>query len=395
MNYKNFSQIILSEKYFYKKLSLRTIVLHAHATRIFLSPLRGVFNFCCAIRKENLKVMDKKFFRVFRAGKYPQGTISVKDINEIASSYDPQYHEAPLTVNHDDWSPALAVVEEVKAEGTDLLVSFKDVADEAYAANKKFKRPSVEIVDYDFGDVTKKYLRAVTLTNFPQVKSMDKIQFGENSTFFFMEDLTLNLIKGKKMFNEKIIALAQKLGLDTKTFTAEDELILKCTESVETLQAANQSVSESLTKFTEAGITVEGYQEKLTKWDQENAKVVALEGEIKQFKEERLNNLKTVAIATKDILSAFGSVEAFTKHVDKFAEHSEFSEVKAFVDNLKAKPGNPPIKGPVDFGDDKKFFKADGKPIVYEDLLRDPSLASKFSEEERAELKKKSETFKS
>lgn len=337
--------------------------------------------------------MRKKFFRVFRAGKYPQGTVSVADINQIAESYSPDYHEAPLTVNHDDWSPALAVVDEVKAEGKDLLVSFKDIADEAYEMNKKYKRPSVEIVDYDFGDVTKKYLRAVTLTNFPQVKSMDRIQFGENSTFFFMEDLTLNLNKGNKMFNQNLLKQAELLGIDTKDFTQEDELILKCNETIATLQSEKQTLSQSLTKFNEAGVTVESYQEKLTLWDAENKKVKALEGEVASFKEERLNSLINTALITKDVLGSFGSTEAFEKHVKKFAEHSEFPEVKAFVDGMKTKPANDPLKKPQDIGNDKKL-KKDGTPYTYEEVLKNSELVKLFTSEELTGMKQRSDTFK-
>lgn len=336
--------------------------------------------------------MDKVFFRVFRAGKYPQGTFSENDVREIAESYNPQYHEAPLTVNHDDWSPALAVVDEVKVEGKDLLVSFKDILDEAYEMNKKYKRPSVEIVDYDFGDQTKKYLRAVTLTNFPQVKSMDKIQFGENSVFLFMEDLTLNLNKGKKMFNENLTKIANALNISVTDYTTEESLVDAIVQKIGSNTTETTTLSETLKKFTDAGISVETYQEKLTKWDEENAKVTALEAEVKTFKEERLTSLINNAIATKDVLTSFGSTEAFEKHVKKFAEHSEFSEVKSFVDGMKAKTSNPHLKGPEDLGD-KKFFKEDGKAITYEDILRDPSLAAKFSEAERLELKKKSENF--
>lgn len=339
--------------------------------------------------------MDKKFYRVFRAGTYSYGTVTIPDLMEIANSYDRSFHEAVLNINHDDWSPALAVVDQVKVLGKDLFVSFDEITDDAFIYNKQYRKPSVELTQYDKDGVPTKYLRAVTLTNFPMVKGMDRMAFKENCTILFSEDITLNLIKGKKMFNEKLIALAQKLGLNENDSTTEEDLIAKCTEKVIELQSTNQSISQSLSKFTEAGITVETYQEKLTNWDKENAKVIALEAEVKQFKEERLSNLKSVAIATKDVLSGFGSIEAFTKHIDKFAEHAEFAEVKAFVDNLKAKPGNPPVTGPVDTGDDKKFFKDDGKAITYEDLLREPSLAARFTEAERAELKKKSENFKS
>ena len=54
-----------------------------------------------------------------------------KDLEEIASLYDPANHEAPIVIGHPDTdSPAYGWVESLKVEGGRLLAKVKDVADE-------------------------------------------------------------------------------------------------------------------------------------------------------------------------------------------------------------------------------------------------------------------------
>jgi len=54
-----------------------------------------------------------------------------KDLEEIASLYDPAKHEAPIVIGHPEHdSPAYGWVESLKVEGGRLLAKVKDVADE-------------------------------------------------------------------------------------------------------------------------------------------------------------------------------------------------------------------------------------------------------------------------
>ena len=66
-----------------------------------------------------------KFFEVFKAGKYPQGKFTKKEIAEIAKNYDPKFCEAPITIDHQQSGPAYGWVDTVKAEGDKLKVAVK------------------------------------------------------------------------------------------------------------------------------------------------------------------------------------------------------------------------------------------------------------------------------
>lgn len=353
-----------------------------------------------------MPVESKKYFKVFRAGKYPQGTITASDIKEIAESYDKDYHEAPLIINHDDDSPAYAIVDDVKAEGEDLLVSFTDILEDAYEMNQKYKRPSVEITEYDLdGDNPKKYLRAVALTNFPQVKRLDKIKFDENSAVFFNENLTLNLTKGIKMktknFSEQVIKLAEKLSINIDDYSVEGDILEKAVEIINQLMAELAESKEKINslnlnlakysdlpdealKAAEAGITVDKFNELSEAVEKANAKITELieakekaETKIKEYNEKRIEDLVTLALATKDLLPAQGD------QIRRFAE-LDFDEAKKFVDGLPAKPGNGQLPR----------VKHNTEPDkTYEEIIKDPKLAAEYSEEQLEELRKKSKTF--
>ena len=48
-----------------------------------------------------------KFHTIFKAGKYPQGTFTDEDIEQLAKNYDPKFCEAPITLDHEQSGPAL------------------------------------------------------------------------------------------------------------------------------------------------------------------------------------------------------------------------------------------------------------------------------------------------
>jgi hypothetical protein len=47
-----------------------------------------------------------KFFEVFKAGKYPQGDFSEDDVETLAKNYEPEFCEAPITLDHEQKGPA-------------------------------------------------------------------------------------------------------------------------------------------------------------------------------------------------------------------------------------------------------------------------------------------------
>lgn len=93
------------------------------------------------------------WIEVFRAGTHTdsagrQRTWTEEDLQKIAESYDPEYHEAPVVVGHPkDNAPAYGWVESLKVEGGKLLAKFKQVAEEFADAVKagRFKKRSISL----------------------------------------------------------------------------------------------------------------------------------------------------------------------------------------------------------------------------------------------------------
>ncbi len=136
---------------------------------------------------------EKKYYEIFRAGSYPQGTFTEEDIKQIAENYDPELLEAPISIFH--WGDRFAYgwINELKAEGEKLMASFKDVSEELkqLVAEKKLKRHSVEL--YKNFNEKGTYLKALAMlgAETPAVKGMQPIEFsydGEAEEIQFQDE---------------------------------------------------------------------------------------------------------------------------------------------------------------------------------------------------------------
>lgn len=83
-----------------------------------------------------------KFFEVFKAGTYPQGVFSPEEVDALAKNYDPQFCEAPVTLDHEQKGPAYGWVSELQAENGKLKASFKDLSPELkeFVRSGKYKK---------------------------------------------------------------------------------------------------------------------------------------------------------------------------------------------------------------------------------------------------------------
>jgi phage I-like protein len=313
----------------------------------------------------------QKLFKVFIAGKYPQGEISENDLKEIARNYSPAYHEAPLTLDHKREGSALGWIDKVIAKGKELWVSFSKVSDEAMELTKegRYKRPSIEIADYEG---VGKYLRAVSLVNFPQVKGLPEMQFqttDKEAVIYFSEDLFLNfhgeknketnLKKNSKQKNktvsETVLKFAESLGLDAE---ADIEKIV---------QSAGAKISSLESDVAVLGDAVKRYEE-----------------EIEKISEKRAETLVNNAVASGKILPAQKDF------LMTFAEN-DFDACKSYLDML---PSNPLFeKNKISAGSlnlkDPKYFNERGTRITYAQILRNPKLIekNKFSEAELEQMR--------
>ncbi|MCH6567714.1 MAG: GPO family capsid scaffolding protein [Nitrospinae bacterium] len=126
---------------------------------------------------------------ISRAGSYPQGEITMEDLEEIARAYDPLLHEAPLVLDHappgeEHRGPAYGWVKELKRLGDTLVARISQVPAELkeLVSSGRYKHRSAEVY-LDFQGTGKKYLKRVALLGaaVPAVKGLEPITFTEGS----------------------------------------------------------------------------------------------------------------------------------------------------------------------------------------------------------------------
>jgi hypothetical protein len=112
-----------------------------------------------------------------------------KDLQEIASLYDPANHEAPIVIGHPDIdSPAYGWVESLKVEGGKLLAKVKDVADEFkdWVSKGLYKKVSIAL----YPDLGLRHIGFLGATP-PAVKGLRQATFSEKAAWIIVEDIKL------------------------------------------------------------------------------------------------------------------------------------------------------------------------------------------------------------
>ena len=185
------------------------------------------------------------------------------------------------------------------------------------------------------------------------------------------------------MFNENLIKLAETLSITVSDYNSEGDLIQAAQEKIDTLKSELDEVTKKVTslslnvsKFDEAGITIEIYNELKTKLDSALKDKEEAEKLVQQYNEKRIDDLITFAVKEKKFLPSQ------TESLKKFAQ-LDFDNAKKFIDALPEKPLNNPLPK----------LKPDGKEYTYEEVIKDPSLMKNFSEDELAVLKNNSKIF--
>lgn len=288
-------------------------------------------------------------YAICKTGNYPQGIVTEADLKEVASSYSNDYHEAPLTLDHAQVGPAYGYVKSVSYDNGVLYAEFKDVQQELIDLTNsgKYKRPSVEITDYD----GKKYLRAVSFVPFPAVKTLPAIKFKESQpVIYFSEDLEINFSQNtnKKNMKEKFLKLCEKFSI-----TSQDET----------------------TALGELENHIVGLNEKVTSLEAENVLLKTEKADqVKKFNESLVDTLISsgkALPASKDFLLKMAETdgEGFKKYSDSLPVLSIFGKDKT------KQPGGSAAG-------DGKHLTADGKVITYAEILKNPKLQETLKPEE-------------
>ena len=265
-----------------------------------------------------------KFYEVFKSGTYPQGKFSKKDLEQIASNYDPKFCEAPITIDHVQSGPAFGWVDNVKAEDDKLKVSFKDVPEEFEKEVNagKYKKVSVEL--YKNLEGKGHYLKAVSFLGaaIPQVKGLEPIKFmdSESEIYEFEADVEVDT------FSEKDVEEMKAKITDLENQLAKFKEINKKTETIKSLKEKISALNLEIETFKEKADGKEAIEQELN-----NIKTVLKEQEYTKFIDEQISKGTLLPANKRTILSIFNELD----NIKQFGEDSSvIKDFKSFIESL-------------------------------------------------------------
>ena len=268
-----------------------------------------------------------KYFEVFKAGTYPQGKFTKKEIAQIAKNYDPTFCEAPITIDHQQSGPAYGWVDDVKADGENLKVSFKEVPKEFEQAvnDGKYKKVSVEL--YRNLDGKGAYLKAVSFLGaaMPQVKGLEAIKFmeAESDTYEFEG---VNEDNEPEKFSEQDIEDLKKQVSDLETQVANFRENNKKLETIKSLKDKISALNDEVATFKEKAQGKEEIEKELS-----DIKNSIKKREFEEFIEKQIDKGILVPANKNVVLSVLQELD----NVKKFGEDSAvITDFKSFIESL-------------------------------------------------------------
>ena len=267
-----------------------------------------------------------KFYEVFKSGTYPQGKFSKKDLEQIASNYDPKFCEAPITIDHVQSGPAFGWVDNVKAEDDKLKVSFKDVPEEFEKEVNagKYKKVSVEL--YKNLEGKGHYLKAVSFLGaaIPQVKGLEPIKFMDSEADFY--EFEAEISEDEQKFTQADIDDLKKQIETLENQLAKFKEINKKTETIKSLKEKISALNLEIETFKEKADGKEAIEQELN-----NIKTVLKEQEYNKFIDEQISKGTLLPANKRTILSIFNELD----NIKQFGEDSSvIKDFKSFIESL-------------------------------------------------------------
>ena len=250
-----------------------------------------------------------KFYEVFKAGTYPQGKFTKKEIAQIAKNYDPQFCEAPITIDHQQSGPAYGWVETVKADGDKLKVSFKEVPEEFEkdVNDGKYKKVSVELY------------RNLAI---PQVKGLEPIKFMESEADTF----EFNAEDEPEQFSEQEIEDLKNQVADLENQLATFKESNKKLETIKSLKEKISALSDEVATFKEKAQGKEEIEKELN-----DIKTSLKKKEFEEFIDKQIEKGTLVPANKNVVLSVLQELD----NVKKFGEDSTVVlDFKSFIESL-------------------------------------------------------------
>lgn len=265
-----------------------------------------------------------KFYEVFKAGKYPQGNFTKKEIAEIAKNYDPKFCEAPITIDHQQSGPAYGWVDTVKADGDKLKVAFKDIPEsfEKDVNDGKYKKVSVEL--YRNLEGKGAYLKAVSFLGAatPQVKGLEPIKFMESESDVY----EFNSDEEPEQFSEEEIVELKNQVAELEEQLAKFKENNKKMETIKSLKEKISALNDEVATFKEKAKDKESIEKELS-----DIKTMIKNREFDEFIDKQITKGILVPTNKSTVLSVLQELDS----VQKFGEDSTVvHDFKSFIESL-------------------------------------------------------------
>ncbi len=329
----------------------------------------------------------EKWIEILKAGDYPQGNVTVQDLQLMAQYYDPNFQQAPFIPEHRKFNEkgelinnlnALAWIKAVRVKGDTLQVLPEDEEFlKLYYDGKSYRYASAEIEMAEIEGKKVPYLAAVAVTNFPASK-IKKIKLNGK------EDIKVYTLKIKNeelvMNKEQFIQLCKVLGL--KEDATPEQAITKLTEMTDKLKEKDEFAETAnalkeaikLIKLDNNGNGNEGGNEDIKQLTEVVNKLVTRLDQVDEQKaidvfEQAVRDKKVMPSQKEDLVGTADKPGTFYKNADG---------LRAFVEKLPVLQLNKQITIPKD---------PQGKPLTYAQVVKDPVLYQKLKEENPELLK--------
>lgn len=280
-----------------------------------------------------------KWCEVFKAGDHTDSagrkrTWSTDDLDRLVSSYNPEAHEAPICIDHNEaggpviGGPAYGWVEALKREGDKVLARFKDVVPEfAEMVNKGlFKKRSISI--YPDGS-----LRHVAWLGAkpPAIKGLKDFTFNDNEAelkgIFAYSELSANVMFQEVTPMPTVEELQAKLEAEkTARATAESKASKLETENkllnAQFSEAQTAAKKAKIDSFIEDGIKAGKI---LPAWKEKGLAefMMALESQTQEYQFNEADGKQT-------------QLGFFQNFINSFSEHGLFKDMTANLKNKEA-----------------------------------------------------------
>jgi hypothetical protein len=220
-------------------------------------------DFLNAFRKLLKEKGMNDWIEVFRVGRHTDSggntqDWTFKDLEKIASSYNPQEHEAPIVIGHPETdSPAYGWIEALKVEGEKLLAKPGQLVEQFKDWIRKGLYKKVSIALYP--DLTLRHVGFLGAMP-PAVKGLQDIRFQEKGKFtIYLSDIKMEggmeMSRGQKIrprmerataIGHKFVALAEEKMKSDKSLSYDEAMTEVQKENLELISELESRPTERL-----------------------------------------------------------------------------------------------------------------------------------------------------